>query len=84
MAWNLNNGVENSFSPFPSRPDPCSVPGPTPGPLPPPPPGRELSRQQKMQYVLKKNRLDLKEDEDMTHLNYSIHKVPVVAQIGNA
>lgn len=38
---------------------------------------------QKIQYV-KKFRLDLKENEDVTHLNISIHKVPVVAQIGTA
>lgn len=34
--------------------------------------------------MYKKFRLDLKENEDVTHLNISIHKVPVVAQIGTA
>lgn len=29
--------------------------------------------------MYRKSRLDLKENEDVTHLNYSTHKVPVVA-----
>jgi len=34
--------------------------------------------------MYRKTKLILKENEDVTHLNYNTHKVPVVAQIETA